>query len=71
MGDGFMQHPDEEVRQKILELCDALYSWERSMGRESSLLIMEELGFRFWADSGKPIPTRLINMRANEQLKKY
>lgn len=60
MSEGYMQHPDERVRQKIIELCDALCMWEENTGRESSLLIIERPDFRFWADSGKSIPTNQI-----------
>ena len=51
----YMQHADERVRQKILELCDALCSYERISGRCSALIIREEGGFVFRADSGKPV----------------
>ncbi len=50
----YMQHPDEEVRQAIIVLCDRLCSWERNTGIESILIIREQGGFVFRAASGKP-----------------
>ena len=69
MDDGFMLHRDENVRRKILELCDALCMWERNTGRESTLLILEKPDFKFWAESGKPIPSRLIVSAAKAKLR--
>jgi hypothetical protein len=51
--DQYQQHPDDDVRQAIVRLCDALCTWERSTGRESVLIIREE-GFCIRAVSGKP-----------------
>lgn len=67
MDEGYMQHPNERIRQKIIELCDELCMWERNTGRESTLLLLEG-NFRFWADSGKPLPTRLIASMARMKL---
>lgn len=51
----FQQHPDPEVQQALIRLCDKLCSWERDTGR-TSLLVLIEPEFEFVADSGKPIP---------------
>lgn len=65
---GYMEHPCEEVRQKIRELSDAICSWERATSRESALIIREQGGFVYRAQSGKPgIPDdvpdeQLLNM---------
>ena len=64
-----MQHQDERVNKKIVELCDELCSWERNTGRESSLFIIErDSGFLYAADSGKPIPTSEITDFIRAQL---
>lgn len=49
------EHPDQEVRKALIRLCDALCSWERATGRESVLILREQGGFQFRAQSGKPI----------------
>lgn len=49
-----MEHPDPEVQQAIVALCDRLCSWERATGRESVLILRERCGFVFRAQSGKP-----------------
>lgn len=49
-----MQHPDPDIRQAIVKLCDALCSYERITGRESVLIVREQGGFEFRALSGKP-----------------
>ncbi len=54
MAEGFMQHPDREVRQALVRLTDALCSWERSTGIESVLILREAGGFVYRAVSGKP-----------------
>lgn len=48
------QHPDEDVRAAIVKLCDALCTWERNTGRNSVLILREDHGFEFRAQSGKP-----------------
>lgn len=48
------QHPDPEVNQALIKLCDALCTWERNTGRNSVLIVREEGGFVFRAVSGKP-----------------
>lgn len=50
----FMQHPDPDVRQALVRLSDALCMWERATGRESILIVREQGGFVYRADSGKP-----------------
>jgi hypothetical protein len=37
----FCNHPFEEVNVAMTKLCDALYSWERSTGLESVLILRE------------------------------
>jgi hypothetical protein len=49
------QHPDAEVRQALIRLCDALCSWERATGRQNLLLLIEQPAFDFAADCGKPL----------------
>jgi hypothetical protein len=49
----FCNHPFEEVNSAMTKLCDALYSWERSTGLKS-VLILREPGFCFRAMNGKP-----------------
>jgi hypothetical protein len=62
----WQQHPDHDVRQALIKLCDALCSWERNTGRQSLLIVrenngelpgdpMREPGFCFRADCGKPL----------------
>ena len=50
----FKEHPDPEVRNALVKLCDALCSWERNTGTESVLILREQGGFVFRAMSGKP-----------------
>ena len=61
-----MEHPDEDVRQAIVRLCDALCSWERATSRESVLIIRERGGFCYRAVSGKP---NISDDITDEQLK--
>ncbi len=49
-----MEHPDQDVRQALIRLSDALCTWERSTGRESVLVLREAGGFVYRAVSGKP-----------------
>lgn len=49
----FVKHPDPEVADAIVKLCDALCTWERSTGRQS-VLILREHDFTLRAMSGKP-----------------
>lgn len=48
------EHPDPRIKQAIVELDDALCSWERATGRESVLIIREQGGFVYRSASGKP-----------------
>jgi hypothetical protein len=56
------EHPDPEVRQAVIRLCDALCSWERSTGRQNLLVLVEadwehpDKRYEFIADCGKPLP---------------
>lgn len=50
----YMEHPDREVKQALVRLCDALCQWERNTGIESVLILREQGGFVFRAASGKP-----------------
>ena len=49
-----MKHPDEEVSHAIVQLNDALCTWERNTGRQSVLIIHEEGGWQHRSMSGKP-----------------
>ena len=48
-----MEHPNDDVRQALIKLSDALCTWERSTGRESVLILRESGGFVYRAMSGK------------------
>ena len=57
-----MEHPNWEVRQALINLCDALCIWERSTGHESVLILREKGGFVFRAMSGKPnVPDDVVD----------
>ena len=69
----FQQHPDDEVQDAIIKLCDRLCMWERATGRESVLVLREQGGLCFRADSGKPlasgvddVPDRMLLDRMKE-----
>jgi hypothetical protein len=47
-------HPDPDVQKAIVALSDALCQWERATGRESVLIVREQGGFVYRAQSGKP-----------------
>lgn len=49
-----MQHQCPEVRKALIQLDDALCSWERATGVESVLVLREQGGFVHRAVSGKP-----------------
>jgi hypothetical protein len=51
----FQEHPDAEVQNAIIKLCDRLCMYERATSRESVFVLREQGGFCFRADSGKPI----------------
>lgn len=62
----WQQHPDPDVQQAIMRLCNALCSFERSTGRQSLLIVRENNGeypgnpmsapgFCFRADCGRPL----------------
>ena len=54
-------HRDREVNQKVIELLDALYTWERETGRGSTLILIPDRndGDIFRAQDGKPVPNNL------------
>jgi len=54
MKGGFMEHPNQRVRKALIELSDALCSWERATSRDSVLILREDYGFEYRAVSGKP-----------------
>lgn len=63
------EHLDEEVRQAIIKLCDALCSWERATSRESVLIIREQYGFCYRAVSGKPgVPDDITDSQLIENI---
>ena len=55
----FQEHPDAEVQDAIIKLCDRLCMYERATSRESIFVLREQGGFCFRADSGKPIDSDL------------
>jgi hypothetical protein len=59
--DQYQQHPDENVRQALIKLCDAICRWERSTGRTSALILKEAGGFSFRASSGKPFEDDVLS----------
>ena len=69
MGNTYMEHPDKEVQSAIIRLSDALCEWERNTGRQSILIIREQGGFVFRADSGKPnIPDDITDEQVKQML---
>ncbi len=51
-----VEHKDENVQRALVQLNDALCSWERATSRESVLIIREQYGFVHRSVSGKPVP---------------
>jgi hypothetical protein len=49
----FIQHPDQDIRQALVQLTDALCSWERDTGIKSVLILREPGGFVYRAVNGK------------------
>ena len=49
-----MEHPNEDVRQSLIRLNDALCTWERTTNRQSVLILREDGGFIHRSLSGKP-----------------
>ncbi len=49
----FIPHPNQNVRQALVRLTDALCSWEQSTGIKSVLIIREAGGFVYRAVNGK------------------
>ena len=47
------EHPDPSVRRALIELIDSLCQWERSTGRGSTLILLEN-EFHIRAVDGKP-----------------
>ena len=54
-----MMHPNEDVQRALVQLNDALCTWERSTGRQSVLILREEGGWSHRSQSGKPLPSSL------------
>jgi len=65
----FQQHPDEDVQQAIIRLNDALCSWERATGRQNLLVVIEQGGYEFVADCGKPLNHRDLHQTPEEFVK--
>jgi hypothetical protein len=67
----YMQHPDQDVRQAIVWLTDALCAWERNTGRESVLILRETGGFVYRAVNGKPdVPADIKDTQLIESIGK-
>ena len=47
-------HPDPKVNQALIQLSDALCTYERNTGRNSVLILREVGGFSYRAMDGKP-----------------
>jgi len=47
-------HPDQDIRNALVKLSDAIVMWERATGRESVLIYREHGGFNYRTQSGKP-----------------
>jgi len=52
-----MTHPCCRVQEALVQLNDALCSWERSTGKQSVLIVREEGGWFHRSQSGKPLPS--------------
>jgi hypothetical protein len=67
------EHRDREVNKALIELLDALCTWERETGRRS-ILILKEDDYLCRADSGKcvipdDIPnTQVLGMVGKEEV---
>lgn len=57
-----MEHPSDEVRQALIQLNDALCTWERATNRQSMLILREEGGFVQRSASGKPLPDSMSDI---------
>jgi len=49
-----MEHADKNIRQALIQLNDALCTWERNTGLQSVLILREQGGFQHRSMSGKP-----------------
>ena len=49
-----LNHPDPKINQALIQLSDALCSYERATGRNSVLILREVGGFSYRAMGGKP-----------------
>lgn len=51
-------HPDESVRKALLELVDALCSWERSTGNEHLIIVKDTAreGYEYRVFTSSPVP---------------
>jgi len=50
------QHPSPDVRRALLNLADALCSWERTTGRDNLLIVKDTVGCEYRSLSGAPVP---------------
>ena len=50
----YNEHEDKDIMASIIRLSDALCQWERGTGRESVLILREQGGYAYRAQSGKP-----------------
>jgi hypothetical protein len=56
-----MEHPNPEVQAALVRLSDALCEWERNTGRQSVLILREEGGVVYRAQSGKPVDSPFLS----------
>ncbi len=64
-----MWHKNSECEQALIKLNDALCSWERDTGRESTLILVPDSSDEsiVMSQSGKPLPEN-FNMTPEEIL---
>ena len=63
------EHKSPEVDKALIQLDDALCSWERATGIESVLILREQGGFVHRAVSGKPdIPNDIADAQLIETI---
>jgi hypothetical protein len=48
-------HPSPDVTRALIQLSDALCSWERATGRRSVMIVREQGGWSYRAADGKPM----------------
>jgi hypothetical protein len=54
--DMLFYHPSEPVRIALLNLLDALCSFERSTGHENLVIVKDSTGCQYRSLSGAPVP---------------